>query len=88
MPALAVPNSLSARSFHPQQIPSWLVLPPIGVRFDRVARRSGGGDHGACHENGVVSDIDNEVGLWTLPAQRVNRPTSLEEVAAWFSALP
>ncbi len=88
MRVLTVDPQVATRSFHPQQIPAWLALPPADVNISKNGRTVRG-NHGACHDGTGISDLDNEVGAWTMPSlPNHNPPTRLEEVAAWFLSLP
>jgi hypothetical protein len=86
-----VSPTLLLRSFHPAQMPDWIVLPGQDAMIVDVARGSagGGGSHGACEHHAVLSPIDGAVSLWALPqrAPPTIIPSSLDGVAAAFLAL-
>lgn len=83
---VTVPTRVYARSFHRHQTPAWLILPP---EDGTVAKRGKAvrGNHGASYAGTGLSDADNEVGCWSLPAAS-HPPKLLEEVATWFLTLP
>jgi hypothetical protein len=84
--AIARPR-LIADSFAPGQCPAWMLLPRIDEKYsDRGG--GGGGDHGACVDGGVVSDIDDEVPLLLVGTHPPKGwPNRLHEVKAWFLSL-
>lgn len=85
------PSTLVSRSFHPTQMPYWILLPEQSAMIVDLARGNagGGGSHGACEHEHVLSPIDGAVPLWALPqrAPPTTIPSSLDGVAAAFLAL-
>ncbi|HVK77132.1 MAG TPA: alkaline phosphatase family protein [Kofleriaceae bacterium] len=87
---MLVPVQNVPRSYHPDQVPSWIVLPDIdsAIMDLRQVGNGGGGAHGACEDGGTLSPVDGRVPLWVLAnATPSTIPSGLEGVAAAFLAL-
>lgn len=94
---LSVPDDVShsstlvSHSFHPTQMPYWILLPEQSAMIVDLARGNagGGGSHGACEHEKELSPIDGAVPLWALPQREppTTIPSSLDGVAAAFLAL-
>ncbi len=94
--SVPMPADEATFSFHPQQVPAWMLLPREDEMFAAAPPRAGingGGNHGACVSPGppaALSAIDATVPVLTLgppPTTGWIAPRTLRDVAQAFVAL-
>jgi hypothetical protein len=87
---LNVPGAMARRSFHPRQMPKWLLLPEHDEHYRcNLTGAPSGGDHGACSSSARthISRVDNEVPLFWSGGTGPRPPRFLHEVADWFVSM-